>query len=244
MFIMGTIDSTKQIWKRKIIINIRNTVGVDPVNRAQVLFNTTTSSLELDVTYSGESMFFKHLTNAVSAARERAQDVTVEIRNVIGGKWRPEKRHMCEDDEFSQVIVESDYDNTDAEAQWNDQIPVGTQSVRRWTNMEEGVPKLLTSDEIVQGCNDIFLRRKAASQVYDNIGGDGVICCGLWETGEAIISWDGRYQVDFNTFSVNDFEEIDSFEVDVLARFSNLEGWLGDIQPRGYNRVVNFKNEL
>ena len=81
-------------------------------------------------------------------------------------------------------------------------------------------------------------------KVYDDFGGDGAICAGTWETGTAVVSWDGRYEVDLNIFSTSDLPELQGFESDIKERLTNLGGWLRDIQPRGYGRVVNFKEGM
>lgn len=239
IFVVGTTDSKTELWRRKLIDSVRLHVELDPVNRAHVLFNTTSSSLEMTMVYSGEPMFFQHLTNAVSNARERTKDVTLEIRNVIGGVWRLEKKYTCKDSEFSQVAAQSDYDTEDAQVQWGSQVPLGTQSVRQLAS-----PELLKKEDIIQTCKDVFLSIDATFQIFENIGGDGIICFAVWKTGEVVLSWDGRIQVDLNVFSVNDMIEIEAFEKATLAKLPNLNGWLRDIQPRGYNRVINFKDDL
>jgi hypothetical protein len=43
---------------------------------------------------------------------------------------------------------------------------------------------------------------------------------------------------------VNDLEEIDDFENDVVTKLPNLVSKLRDVQPRGFGRVVNFKEDI
>ena len=77
---------------------------------------------------------------------------------------------------------------------------------------------------------------------YDGFGADGAVCAGIWETGTAVVSWDGRYGVDLNILSTLEQDELNAFESDIKGKLTNLGGWLRDVQPRGYGRVVNFND--
>ena len=80
--------------------------------------------------------------------------------------------------------------------------------------------------------------------VYENFGADGIVCAAIWDAGTAVISWDGRFQVDLNIFSLAGREAIDVFEKEFREKLPSLGGWLRDTQPRGYGRVVNFKEDM
>jgi hypothetical protein len=245
IFVIGTTDSKQEIWRRRVLDHVRDEVEMDPLFRAHVLFNTTTSSLELSVTSSGDALFMEHLTKAVSEAQEKTPDVTLEIRNVIGGHWREEKKHMCADWEFSQVTVADDYNHDDARALWASQTTLATQTLLQFSNMVNGAPTIVKLKDLVTACNAVFSARGESSMtVYEDFGGDGAVCAGAWESGTAVVSWDGRFQVDLNIFSLNGLDELNAFENDIKNQLPTLGGWLRDVQPRGYGRVVNFKEDM
>ncbi|KAL3931294.1 MAG: hypothetical protein SGBAC_011377, partial [Bacillariaceae sp.] len=245
VFAVATTDKKSEIWRRQYLELIRAEVEMDPVFRALVLVNTTSSSLEVSITSSGDPLFVEHLSKAVSTAEEKFPAVTLETRNIVGGLWRDGKQHMCEDDEFSQVIVEDDYNHDDARSQSASQTPLATQTLLQFSSMLDATLVLVEKDDLVKACAEAFSTRKGfAMKVYDDFGGDGAICAGTWETGTAVVSWDGRYGVDLNIFSTLDLEELQQFEKDITTSLSSLSGWLRDIQPRGYGRVVNFKESV
>jgi SAM-dependent methyltransferase len=261
IFLITTVDSKYEIWKRRLgltptlsLDNLGDSIGFDPINRAHILLNTTISSLELGLISSGDSNFFRHITEAVTKSQKKYPDVQLEIRSVLGGRWRTEKIKKMSDSKFSQVIVEDDYDNTDASSQWKAQAPLATQVVSQYTNCEIGTYNdktfsctllKLDREDVAQACNYVFKPMSGCSvQLYDNIGADGRVCAGAWDTGTAIVSWDGQYQVDLNVWSVNDMQEIDSFNDDVLFKIPTLVRKLRDVFPRGHGRVVSFKDDL
>jgi len=246
LFSVGTTDSKSEIWRRQYLNAIREDIQMDPVFRGLILLNTTSSTLELSITASGDERFMEHLAEAVSSSQAKLPAVTLENRNVVGGYWRDGKQHMCQDDEFSQVAVEEDYDHDDARAQWASQTPLATQTLLQFSNSVDGAPAILSKGDLAVACNEIFATRIGVSttKIYDDFGGDGVICAGTWETGTAVVSWDGRYQVDLNIFSILDLEELQAVEKEMKTRLPNLGGWLRDIQPRGYGRVVSFKDSM
>jgi SAM-dependent methyltransferase len=246
LLVLTTTDSKTDIWRRRALDVSRLSIKFDPIFAAQVLLNTTTSSLEVGYLASGDEYFFERLTKMVSTAQDIYPDITIEIRNVLGGRWREEKQHMSEDWEFSQVTVEDDYDNKNAKAQWESQVPLATQSMTQYINTVDGEPVKVNNESFVRGCSHAFESVVAQDvHVYRNVG-EGLVCSGVWETGTAVLLWDGRFQVDFNLFSENDTEELKTFTVHFFegAEKLNLKQKLLDVQPRGYGRVVNFKSDL
>jgi hypothetical protein len=252
IFIMATIDRKGEVWRRKSINSVVEME--DPVNRADILFNTTSSSLELAIVSAGDPYFFHHLTNAVSKNQNKLLDVTLEIRSIIGGTWKEDKIQSAPDSMFSQIIKEDDYNNEDAKDQWNSQVPLAIQAITQYTNCEPGTydQKIFscTLRDVKEGdllnlCEHAFSSRPGGSIMhnYDDIVGDGFVCSGKWRTGTAVISWDGRNQVDFNVWSEISKEEIYAFQYDALQKLPTLVQKLSDVFPRGYGRVVNFRQD-
>jgi hypothetical protein len=251
--LVTAIDSKKDVWRR-IAQSTLNHETLDPVFRSQVLLNTTTSSLELGIVSTGDEYFIEHLMDAISKSQEKSPDVSLEIRNVIGGKWRSERKLIAEDSEFSQIIVEDDYNNDDAKAQLESESPLASQRLSQFTNCEIGTYDVSTfsckllkvkKEDMIGACSYAFMTRPGGSmQVYENIGGDGVVCAGVWDTGTGIVSWDGRYQVDVNVWSFDDMEKTELFGRDVATHLPTLVRKLNDYFPRGYGRVVSFNDDL
>ncbi|CAJ1931008.1 unnamed protein product [Cylindrotheca closterium] len=245
LFTFATTDKKSEIWRRQYLDLLKGEIEMDPVFRALLLVNTTSSSLEVSITASGDPLFMEHLSDVVSGSQEKSPAVTLETRNIVGGLWRGDKQHMCTDDEFSQVAVEDDYNHDDARSQWASQTPLATQTLLQFSSSMYGELVPVEKDDLIKACAGAFATQKGSSmKVYDDFGGDGAICAGAWETGTAVVSWDGRYGVDLNIFSTLDLEELQSFEKDIKTSLSSLIGWLRDIQPRGYGRVVSFKESM
>jgi len=245
IFLTSTTDSRLDIWKRRALSTMRDQIVSEPVYRAQFLFNTTSSSLELSITASGDPMHMEHISDAVAAAQKKKKKskATVEIRNILGGNWRDPLDPVYEIVNVTFSAVKEDYDHTDSTDQWSSQTPVAVQTLLQFSNSVDGTPTILKKADLVAACKEVFGTRIGASmKVYDNFGGDGAICAGTWETGTAVVVWDGRYEVDLNIFSTLEQDELNAFESDIKERLTNLGGWLRDIQPRGHGRVVNFKD--
>eukprot|EP00980_Cylindrotheca_fusiformis_P000522 scaffold130_cov89-Cylindrotheca_fusiformis.AAC.3 len=269
--VIGSVDKKSELWKRKFIENVRNGfIMFDPVFRAHILLNTTKSSLELSIVSSGDELFLENLSKAVATSQEKSSNnevVTLEIRNIIGGLWREFREDVCDDEDFSQVGTIDDYQNDDATAQWNSQTPVATQSVARYVNQAttgaantgQLVVVLEDPEKLVQVCKAALeARQSEIVKVYRlEHEGDGLVCVGIWSDGTAVVSWDGRSQVDFNIWSDNDYADVLALEQEMVeglqgttsgtsstSSSSRLVEGLRDFQPRGYGRVVNFKKDL
>jgi hypothetical protein len=242
--LIATTDAKDELWRRRLVDEFREIVQMDPVSRAAVLFNTTTSSLELSVTVSGDDMFMEHLVNAVTAAQEKSSDMTLEIRSILGGHWRGYKKQMAPDSEFTHVTVASDYNNDDAYAQWKSQTQVASQTILQISNFVNGSPATVKMEDLLGACRNAFAHKtNSTMSVYRNFGADGAVCAGTWATGSAVVVWDGRFQVDLNVFSTLGRNEFDAFEHAIKKHLPGLGGWLRDTHPRGYGRIVNFQDE-
>jgi len=242
VFFAATTDSKSEIWRRRALSSLRDEIEMAPVYRAQFLLNTTVSSLELSITASGDPLYMEHIGGVVVESQKEDASATAEIQNILGGNWRDWNASEFESFNVTFEAVADDYDRIDATEQWAFQTPLATQTLLQFSNNVDGTPTILKKAELVAACKEVFATRSGSSvTVYDDFGGDGAICAGTWETGTAVVSWDGRYQVDLNVFSTSEKDELNDFENDIKTRLSNLGGWLRDIQPRGYGRVVNFK---
>jgi hypothetical protein len=130
MLAIATIDNEEtESWRRIFLNKIRlDIVVLDPVFRAEVLFNTTDHSLELGVTSSGDKHFIDRLVGIVADV-EKESGLSVEIRQFNGGLWRADQKLLMKDKEADIVFSYNSYPQAAQMDQWNSQQPLGHQSL-------------------------------------------------------------------------------------------------------------------
>jgi len=127
--VLTTVEDESEEWRRKLLNTVREHIIVrDPISGARVFFNNSDSSIELHITSSGDEMFLDHLTNCVSNV-ERDTGLTLEIRNVLGGHWKPELSSIVDPSNTLQYMSTGDYNHSSALKQWKSQQPLGYQTV-------------------------------------------------------------------------------------------------------------------
>jgi hypothetical protein len=130
MLAIATIDNEKtESWRRRFLNRIRlDVVKLNPVYRAEVLFNSTDSSMELGVVSSGDEQFIDHLVGIVADV-EKESGLSVEVRQFNGGFWRLSEKTIMKDSEADHVFSYESYDRAAQMEQWNSQQPLGHQSL-------------------------------------------------------------------------------------------------------------------
>ena len=128
---IATIDNEEtESWKRNFLNLIRlDIVKLDPVFRAEVLFNTTNHSMELGVTSSGDEQFIHRLVDIVADVEKQNDGLSVEIRRFNGGLWRADEKPIMNDADADQVFSHESYDRVAQMEQWNSQQPLAHQSL-------------------------------------------------------------------------------------------------------------------
>jgi hypothetical protein len=122
-------DEETESWRRNFLDEIRrDVVKLDPVFRAEILFNTTDSSMELGITSSGNEHFIQHLADAVASV-EKGSGLSVEVRLLHGGLWRAKEKTLMDDSEADQVFSLESYDRTLPMEQWRSQQPMAHQTL-------------------------------------------------------------------------------------------------------------------
>ena len=123
VIVATTLDETES-WRRNFLDRFRMDIFIyEPVFRAEVLFNSTDSSLEMGVTLSRDPLFFQHLVDAVTRI-EKQTGLDSDVRNIENGLWP----YMA-DFTPSQFVLPGDYDQTSPLQQWRSQKPLGHQTV-------------------------------------------------------------------------------------------------------------------
>mmetsp|Transcript_2386 Transcript_2386/g.3342 ORF Transcript_2386/g.3342 Transcript_2386/m.3342 type:complete len:692 (+) Transcript_2386:2014-4089(+) len=128
-FILTTVQQESEAWRRSLLDTVRKQIIVaDPISGARVFFNTSDTSIEFHVTSSGDELFFEHLTDLVREV-ESSTDLVLEVRNILGGLWKPEFKPVLEPWEVSKYMSPGDYDRNSSLVQWRSQQPLGYQTV-------------------------------------------------------------------------------------------------------------------
>lgn len=83
------------------------------------------------------------------------------------------------------------------------------------------------------------------SDVYDGVE-DGLVICLYWRKGSAILNWDGGRKLALNLATFGSIDVNHDLFRDVFLQSLQSPFLLSshDHHPRGYGRVVNFKNDL
>jgi len=75
--------------------------------------------------------------------------------------------------------------------------------------------------------------------------GDGCVPTVLWSQGSAVATWDGGHHMDLNLFTFQENMQMhQQFADDFLAMTTSFAMVSHNQQPRGFGRVVNFKQEM
>jgi len=128
-FILATVEQKSEAWRRNLLDTVRKQIIVaDPVSGARVFFNSSDTSIEFHVTSSGDELFFEHLTDLMQKV-ESETDLVVEVRNILGGLWKPEFIPILEPWEVSKYMSLGDFDRNSSLLQWRSQQPLGYQTV-------------------------------------------------------------------------------------------------------------------
>jgi hypothetical protein len=149
--------------------------------------------------------------------------------------------------DFSKVFTHRDYDNTDAFQQWNNQRPLGLQTVFQFEAMDKRIPPWST-DKLEAALENAFKSANVLDIVLDSstVASDGCVAFVHWNSGNggnAILLWDGRIHLDLNlfTYQVEGGEvfadRIESAILEALSDF-DFDRVLRDEQPRGIGRAV------
>jgi S-adenosylmethionine/arginine decarboxylase-like enzyme len=248
--IIGIAVATNEheLWRRHFVERLRTEVILYDTNfRAEILFNNTDSSIELDVFSSGDPSFV-HRIHDVIARIEKRTTLVSDLREIKGGLFFEDPNWH-----WTHFFLPKDYDQRSALEQYMSQRPVGYQTVLQLVSNEGRMA--LSRQHIKRALRDTIAQlesaewseeiSKAEMHEGNNIG-EGCVIAALWSGGTCVALWDGRDHIDLNIFT---FIESEEFANDFASVFKTylaytLETALRDVQPRGYGRVVNFRKDI
>jgi S-adenosylmethionine/arginine decarboxylase-like enzyme len=233
-------DQEAESWRRSFLDLFGKTVvTLDPLFKAEVMFNSTDSSMELGISSSGDKFFMQLLADTATSV-EKESGLAVEIRSIHGGLWRAEPKRLMLDEEAEKLFSSESYDRTSPLEQWRSQQPLGHQTLFQLEirNQVDDV-----KDAIKQAFSPTDSMEFEVQEVTSS--GDGCVIVAFWAQGSAIVVWDGRIHINFNIITYFESDKIpQDLLVKMRSRLFRLDLILHDEQPRGFGRVVNFHDDL
>ncbi|GKY97905.1 hypothetical protein MPSEU_000748500 [Mayamaea pseudoterrestris] len=127
LILANSLDPT--LSARRAFLDRFRRETTDPAFRAEVLFNSTDSSMEAGLFLYGVADAVDKVTKVV-AKIEADTGLVSEMRNIAGGMFRYQY-----DFDPAQVYKHSDFDMTDVLAQWQSQRPTGFQSIFQFVKL-------------------------------------------------------------------------------------------------------------
>mmetsp|Transcript_11539 Transcript_11539/g.13218 ORF Transcript_11539/g.13218 Transcript_11539/m.13218 type:complete len:1224 (+) Transcript_11539:116-3787(+) len=248
---LAVMRDEEESWRRNLMERFRKNIILWDTNfRAEVLFNGTDTSLEMDITSSGDDGFVSRLLDIVSGI-EKKTGLVSDVRDIKGGLF-----YKDPDWEWSHFFLPEDYDQNGPMEQWVSQQPMGRQSVMQlepkkanrnpeitMIKIKSALKEALTKMELV---TSEMLKEMADAEFHEIEVGDGGLVAALWSGGNCMILWNGRDHIDLNLFSYTESQEMeDEFVLHFRTFFRmTLSVALRDTFPRGYGRVVNFRSDI
>ena len=239
LLVLAPMLDSSDVWRRIFVDQMREIYRKDPVFRSEVLFNSTSSSVEMGTFLAGDARFIGHL-NEVMESIESKHDLVADLRNIESGVFP-----RVADPDPSVFALPNDYDQSGPLEQWKSQKPTGYQTVFQ---LEVKNGKHLSHEEVksnFEGCLQKLAIRITGGPVEFSDAGEGSSFAAIWKGGSVVVLWDGRSHVDINLFTFNHGKEFANQLLKYFQRGNpSLQVVLRDEQPRGHGRVVNFAKDL
>lgn len=236
----------EKIWQHNFLERYRKDVSDDPIARAELVLKAGRGSFtELGLVSRGHKSVIRRLHNMVENFHEKLASkdnedipVNVEIRKIAGGVFEF-------DDNFQpKEYVHENYDSQPALEQFNQQQPLGRESIFQLQLNDDEV--MLSVDDLKMFAEKSFQKRGIIMTFETFYVGDGAVISSIFSEGSVVLVWDGRSQVDINLFSFDDIKELaDAFLTSfIYFSGSRLKKSLRDDFPRGIGRVLNFRIDI
>jgi spermidine synthase len=140
--VLASIKQASEAWRRQFLERFRHDIIVqEPVFRAEVLFNSSDSSMEMGMLYSGDEDFVEHLYGTLERI-ESSTGLVSDVRNIQGGLFL-----FQFDFEPSQFVLPHEYDQTSPLEQYMSQSPLGLQIVVQ-LEMQNRNDEILVGDRV------------------------------------------------------------------------------------------------
>jgi len=153
-----------------------------------------------------------------------------------------------------RALTHDDYEHSEADIQFQEQKSLGRQTVvqfeiqnPRGDRPSANETRLQLKDAVqlaLRSTEDEVMAEAAVVRGY--AVGTGCVVTALWPTGTVALVWNGEGRIDVNLFTREEDPDLHSafIEEGFVDLFSRpLSVLARDEQPRGINRVVNFKRD-
>lgn len=252
MTVAAPLIDLSEDWRRAFVDKFRTDVfPEDPTFRADVFFNSSSTSFMMSLASSGDFNFAEGLVEFVNVTEEKT-GLVGEINSIRGCTY---EGFIVQD----PILTNDNFTNADFGLaheldHWNSQHPMGLQIIFQFEmkdkraesmNAEKATELLERSlKPVVEEDQDVQY------EVFADLG-DGTLVSAVWVDGSAMLLHDGRNHIDANLFLYEEaFEKVIDFETTftsctTFARcVPDITRTLRDTQPRGTGRVVSFMRDL
>lgn len=254
MTVTAPLVDLSEGWRRSFVDRFRTHVFPDdPTHRAEVYFNSTTSSFMVAMAHCGDFNFGERLVEFVNKTEERTR-MTGEIESIRGSSYAGfliTDPHLVPDN-----FTDADFFQEDTLEHWHNQLPLGFQIVFQFEITQERAQSMN-----LEGTKALFhsgLQKTIVLpshtikyETFTEIG-DGFLIAAVWPEGTAMLLYDGRGHMDVNIFAYKEdfrgfyafdkaFTECQSFTKHCVP---GIQRTLRDTQPRGKGRVISFVADL
>jgi hypothetical protein len=140
--VLASIEDESEAWRRQFVERFRHDIIVfDPVFRAEVLFNSSKSSMEMSMLYSGDEDFFEQLLDTLERI-ETSTGLVSDVRSVQGGLFAIHRRQA------SQYFLPGAYEQSRPREQYMSQMPLGRQLIAQFEMLQNKDDVILVGDRV------------------------------------------------------------------------------------------------
>jgi len=244
--VMAISMNETELWRRNMINRFRTDVVIyEPILTADTSFEGAEGEyIDVNIIVTNDKSSDVIKMRKVLKNIEERTGVIASIEEVLGGSIHYEAKHNPTE------FLPSDYDRTSPSDQWASQQPLEFQTVfqmevqREKTKLSKAKIKIAVEKTLSSLDTHDSSSGSAVVHEFSNMG-DGCLIIAVWSGSSVMVLWDGRSHVDINlTIDEEDDNYFDTFEKTLIKELPSLKRTLRDEQPRGYGRVINFRDDI
>jgi len=241
------VSDVSETWRRHLLDRFRKQFEFDPASCAEIVFKADGKTFELGIFSSNNdeaNYAFKQLEDRI---RHRllpiSEGATIELRKIHGAMFR------FVEDFKPKIFRQADYDTKQGREQYQNQNPIGRQTLFQLVKSDEVNGDLnLNMEDLSKYLNEAMTGvRLSPSTTRHYVGiGDGGLIVALSDDGDAILVWDGKEHIDISLFTEKEFQALpEKFVGHLLQQLERrMKIALRDDQPRGIGHVINFPSDI
>ena len=226
--------------RHNFLDRLRKHIAQDPIFRAEVVLEDSKhrSSWEIGIMARGDENFFPRLLN-VTASINTKSGLDFQIRRILGA------RLTWQDDYSPKEYALNDYDIKAGASQYNEQSPLGRQSILHLQVADGGtqVSRVQVENALTSALAEIKFSIEDELKSVTEIG-NGFVMIALSSEGSTVLVFDGRTDVVIDMFAYDQNEARADRFVSTFAKHINMVVVQRDESPRGTGRVINFIHEI